>query len=98
MNNPGYVASHTSGSQGQSMLLVQDPRLLELACGLQMIRGSTRSATPLEVVRRLIDPARLAVVTMKRGFYPSASQFLHIPAATRWYMNVLWLSQTDPDV
>ncbi|WP_169976708.1 phenylacetate--CoA ligase family protein [Tautonia rosea] len=93
-----YIASHTSGSQGQPMLILQDRRLAELMFGLQMTRGNARKATPIEAARRLISPARLAIVTLKRGFYPSATVFESIPPAARIFMKVLWLSQTDPDV
>ncbi|RUL84887.1 phenylacetate--CoA ligase family protein [Tautonia sociabilis] len=93
-----YIASHTSGSQGQPMLIVQDRGLSELMFGLQMTRGNARKPTPLEAARRLCSPARLAVVTLKRGFYPSATVFQAIPAAARPFLRLLWLSQTDPDV
>lgn len=93
-----YTVSHTSGSQGQPMLIVQDRQLSELVFGLQMTRGNAKRATPIEAARRLISPARLAIVTLKRGFYPSATVFESIPAAARPFMKVLWLSQTDPDV
>lgn len=93
-----YTVSHTSGSQGQPMLIVQDRRLSELVFGLQMTRGNAKRATPIEAARRLISPARLAIVTLKRGFYPSATVFESIPAAARPFVKVLWLSQTDRDV
>ncbi len=93
-----YAVSHTSGSQGQPMLMVQPRRLLELFFGLQMTRGNARTPSNSEAVRRLLDPARLAIVTLKRGFYPSASMFEYMPGVVRRYMKILWLSQTDPDV
>ncbi|QDV33539.1 phenylacetate--CoA ligase family protein [Tautonia plasticadhaerens] len=93
-----YVASHTSGSQGQPMLIVQPRSLTELMFGFQMTRGNARKPTPTEAARRLLSPARLAIVTLKRGFYPSATVFQSIPAAARPFLKVLWLSQTDPDV
>jgi len=93
-----YVACHTSGSQGQPMLIVQDLRCVELFFGLQMTRGNSDTVSPMHAVRRLIRPKRLAVVTMKRGFYPSASLFQHMPPAARRYVDLLWLSQTDPAV
>src|SRR3954447_12572974 len=62
-----YVVCHTSGSQGQPMLIVQDRRQLELSFGLQMGRGNSRRVGPVEAIRRFFHPARLAVVTLKRG-------------------------------
>jgi phenylacetate-coenzyme A ligase PaaK-like adenylate-forming protein len=93
-----YVVAHTSGSQGQPMLLVMDRASVELFFGLQMTRGNTEPSTPIQAIRRLIWPKRLAVVTLLRGFYPSASLFEHMPAAARRYLHLLWLSQTDPDL
>jgi phenylacetate-CoA ligase len=93
-----YAVSHTSGSQGQPMLLVQPLRVLELLYNLQMTRGNARKPSLSEAVRRFRSPARLAIVTLKRGFYPSASTFEYMPPAARRFMEILWLSQTDPDV
>ncbi|MGE3817843.1 MAG: phenylacetate--CoA ligase family protein [Isosphaeraceae bacterium] len=93
-----YVASHTSGSQGQPMLTVQDRRCVERFFGLQMTRGNAERVNPAHAVRRLFRPRRLAVVTLKRGFYPSASLFQHMPAVAKRYVNLLWLSQTDADL
>lgn len=93
-----YVPSHTSGSQGQPMLMVQDRRTLELMFGLQMTRGKAGKVSAAEAVRRFLQPARLAVVTLKRGFYPSASTFEYMPKPARRFMNVLRLSQTDDDL
>jgi phenylacetate-CoA ligase len=93
-----YAVSHTSGSQGQPMLLIQPLRVLELLYSLQMTRGNARKPSVSEAVRRFTSPARLAIVTLKRGFYPSASTFEYMPASARRFMTILWLSQTDPDV
>ena len=93
-----YVPSHTSGSQGQPMLMLQTPRTLELLFGLQLTRGNSGKVSVAEAVRRLVSPARLAIVTLKRGFYPSASTFEYMPSAAKRYVDVLRLSQTDDDM
>lgn len=93
-----YAPSHTSGSQGQPMLMVQQARALELMFGLQMTRGNIRRATPVEAIKRAFQPARLAVVTLKKGFYPSASAFEYMPTVAKRFVRVLRLSQTDHDV
>ncbi len=93
-----FAASHTSGSQGQPMLMVQDRRTLELFFSLQMTRGNVARASVGEALRRFTHPARLAVVTLKRGFYPSASAFEYMPAVARRFVEVLRLSHTEPDV
>jgi phenylacetate-CoA ligase len=93
-----FAISHTSGSQGQPMLIAQEPSQLELLFALQMSRGNSRKTNPIEAVKRFVRPARLAVVTLKRGFYPSASTFEYMPAPARRFLDVLRLSQTDTDV
>src|SRR5438132_2570099 len=75
-----YAVSHTSGSQGQPMLIVQEPRHLELLFALQMTRGNAAMAGPVrETLRRWFRPARLAAVSMRPGFYPSAASFAYMP-------------------
>jgi phenylacetate-coenzyme A ligase PaaK-like adenylate-forming protein len=93
-----YVASHTSGSQGQPLLLIQDERCVELFFGLQMTRGNSEPVNVGTALRHLFRPKRLAVVTLKRGLYPSATLFQHMPASVRRYVDLLWISQTDPDM
>jgi phenylacetate-CoA ligase len=93
-----YAVSHTSGSQGQPLLMVGDRRHLELLYALQMTRGNVRKANVAEAVRRFVAPGRLAVVTLKRGFYPSASAFEYMPGSVRHFLKILRLSQTDLDV
>ena len=94
-----FAVSHTSGSQGQPILLVQDARLFTLLFGIQMTRGnSTGKTSPAEAIRKFMNPARLAVVMLKRGFYPSASTFEYMPRAAKNFVKVLRLSQTDDDL
>ncbi len=93
-----YVVSHTSGSQGQPMLLVQESREVELLFSLQMTRGNAaKSVDWLEVSRRLWSPARLAVLSLRPGFYPTASAFAHVPAAVGPYLQIARIFWTDPD-
>jgi phenylacetate-CoA ligase len=93
-----YAVSHTSGSQGQPMIIIQEEKVLELFFGLQSTRGNTGRSNFLEAARRALHPLRLAIVTLKRGFYPSASAFEYMPRPAQTYVRPLRLSQTDPDV
>lgn len=93
-----YIAGHTSGSQGQPMLLLQDKACVDLFYNLQMSRGNNEEVNLGVAIKRLLRPKRLAVVTLKRGFYPSATLFQHMPAKAKKFADVLWLSQTDRDV
>ncbi|MBL8798397.1 MAG: phenylacetate--CoA ligase family protein [Planctomycetia bacterium] len=93
------VVSHTSGSQGQPMLLVQEQDAIELLFALQFARGNSFSDISLtEGVRRLLEPARLAVVGMKPGFYPSSTAYEHFPDAARAFARLEFFQATDARV
>ena len=93
-----YVLGHTSGSQGQPMLLVQPKENIELLFELQASRGNRRSVGVREAVGRLLSPARLAAVTVSPGFYPSATAFQHMPDGARSFMTLMWAAVNDVDL
>lgn len=94
-----YAVSHTSGSQGQPLLIVQDRLGLDLLFGFQMTRGnSDYGVGPIQAVHRFFSPVRLAVIASKRGFVPSASAWQHAPPALQRYANILFFSASDPDL
>jgi phenylacetate-coenzyme A ligase PaaK-like adenylate-forming protein len=93
-----YVLSHTSGSQGQPLLIVQPKENLELLFGLHVSRGNHDSLSFWDAVKHLVKPARLAVVILKSGFYPSAAAFEHMPEGAKRYIDLLRLSLTDDDL
>ena len=78
-----YAVSHTSGSQGQPLLIVQSKENLELLFALQASRGNHERLGLGDVAKHLGSPARLAAVTLKPGFYPSASAFEYMPEGAR---------------
>src|SRR5262249_31188721 len=63
---------------------------------LQMMRGSAFPPTPWEVLKRMVERARLAVVTIGRGFYPSAAALAYAPDGACFFINRLWLQNIDP--
>lgn len=95
-----YPVCHTSGSQGQPMLVVQDHLSLDLLFAFQMTRGNTgyRQLGPLDAVRRLVSPARMAVLISKPGFFPSAWAWRHLPRGLHPYVRLLYLPASDPDL
>jgi phenylacetate-CoA ligase len=94
-----YGVSHTSGSQGQPLLIVQTRTALELMFSLQMARGNAFTGIGLgEIIKHWWQPARLAVISMKPGFYPSASAFAYFPKVLRPFVQIVKLSWTDPDL
>jgi phenylacetate-CoA ligase len=90
-----YAPSRTSGTQGLQAIIVQDRRMMELLFQLQMTRGSALSSTPVAAVKRLFHKARLAVITIGRGFYPSASMLAYTPEAARTFIDRLWLTDIE---
>src|SRR3954463_13776702 len=65
-----HALSHTSGSQGQPLLLVQTKDNLELLFALQASRGYQKSVGVGAVIKHFLEPARLAAVIFNPGFYP----------------------------
>jgi phenylacetate-coenzyme A ligase PaaK-like adenylate-forming protein len=93
-----YVLSHTSGSQGQPLLIAQTKDDLELLFALQAARGNRQNLGIWQVFRRMSSPARLAAVTLKRGFYPSGIAFEYLPHGARQFIKTLRLSLGDDDI
>jgi phenylacetate-coenzyme A ligase PaaK-like adenylate-forming protein len=94
-----YPVCHTSGSQGQSLIVLQDPLALDLLFAFQMTRGNVGYRLgPLDAARHLLFPGRLAVVISRPGFFPSAWVWRHLPAALRPYVRLLYVPSSDPDL
>jgi phenylacetate-CoA ligase len=94
-----YSVSHTSGSQGRPMLLLQDRFALETLFSILIARGSAFSRPSLaEGIRRLSEPARLAIVTHHRGFYPSGAAFEFMPGMVGRLVRVARLAASEPDL
>lgn len=91
-----YGVSHTSGSQGQPALIVQDQHALSLIFAVQFARATRITRRFLPHLGRFINPARMAVMTARPGFYPSAAAFAYIPRYLSPMFKVLRLSHSDP--
>lgn len=91
-----YGISHTSGSQGQPALIVQDQDALLTNFVVQFARGTIVKSRFFPHFKRLFVPARMAVITQKPGFYPSGAAFAYLPPAAKPFFNVLRLSVFDP--
>jgi len=93
-----YAVSHTSGSQGTPLVIVQDRRALEILFGMMSARANGHKPSVFEALRRLRSPARLAIVAQHRGFYPSAAAFEFMSEFTRPFTRIQWFSSLDPDL
>jgi len=91
-----YAVGHTSGSQGQPALIVQDIEAMRIAFAVQVARGAAIKRKFLPQLRRLWDPARIALFTQKPGFYPSGAAFSYLPRAALPFFKVMRLSVFDP--
>lgn len=91
-----YGVSHTSGSQGRPALIVQDEQALLVTFAARFARATPIPRWRLSHVHRLWKPARMAVITVKPGFYPSSSAFTYRPRALDGLFQVLHVSITDP--
>lgn len=91
-----YGVSHTSGSQGQPAMIVQDRDALALNFAIQFARGTKLKRRFLPHLGRILNPARMAVLTIKPGFYPSAAAFAYLPGFLRPVFKILPISISDP--
>jgi phenylacetate-coenzyme A ligase PaaK-like adenylate-forming protein len=91
-----YVVGHTSGSQGQPLLIVQPLEGMRLAFAVQVARGTAAKRKILPFISRLWNPARYALFTQRPGFYPSGAAFSYLPNAASPMLKVLRVSVFDP--
>lgn len=94
-----YFVGHTSGSQGQPLLLVQDRGCLEILFATTAIRADRRGRNLdlAEGLMRLLWPTRLAVVSMV-GFSASGHAFTFLPDVVGNFVRMTRLSPTQPDL
>jgi phenylacetate-coenzyme A ligase PaaK-like adenylate-forming protein len=91
-----YAVCHTSGSEGQSAVVVQEMPALLLGLTAQAVRGQVAPRTVGEFLAPVVRPARLAIVTQKAGFYPSGSAFSYFRRMKIPFLTLLHLSVFDP--
>lgn len=94
-----YSVSHTSGSQGPRLRIVQDRQAVRLMYAAMSARGSTtRPPGIIEGLRRLLHPVRVAIVTFERGFYPSGASLEFMQQIVGPFVRVLRLSSMQDDL
>jgi phenylacetate-coenzyme A ligase PaaK-like adenylate-forming protein len=90
-----YAVCHTSGSQGQPALVIQERWDMLRAFAQQVARGQALPRPWTKLVSRLWRPARLAVITQRFGFYPSGATFAYLARARLPFLRLLRLSVFD---
>ncbi len=94
-----YAVSHTSGSQGQPLLIVQDRECINRLFSIMASRSSTtRRPGIFEAIQRWRTPKRIAVVTFKRGFYPSAAALEFLQETMSPFVDVRRFSSLQDDL
>jgi phenylacetate-CoA ligase len=93
-----YAVCHTSGSQGQPAVIVQERLDMLRPFAAQVARSHLhlRGWEWTHLCRRLRRPARMAVVTQRPGFYPSGAVFTALAAARLPFLRLAHLSVFDP--
>src|SRR5215207_9650129 len=94
-----YHVTHTSGSSGQSLLVLQEPHEMELLFLLQFTRGNVSFGNgPAELLGRLRRPACLVAITPSNPFNSSRAVWAHVPAGLRRFAEVVRIDSTDPEL
>jgi phenylacetate-CoA ligase len=91
-----YVPCHTSGSQGQPMLIVQPPVAIDTTFAAQIARAHNQPTNPASAIRRLRNPTRWAILLLRPGFFPSGVAFGYMPKALHRFARILRLDLTAP--
>jgi len=91
-----YALCHTSGSQGQPALVVQDKHAIITSFAAQFARGNKIKRKFLPHIGRLVNPARMVIITQRPGFYPSSTFFNYFPRVARPYIKLQRMSVFDP--
>src|SRR5262249_34029683 len=92
-----YPVCHTSGSQGQSLIILQDRLTLDELVLLHVTRGNI-SFGSREAGRRFRHPGRLAVIISRPGFFPSPWVWQHLPPALKPFVRLLYVAAADPEL
>lgn len=90
-----YPVLHTSGSQGQPALLVQDNGAFRRLFSMQAARGHTLPKTWTTFFTNFMNKKRLAIFQLRPGFFPSGAAFAYMPSAMKRFVKVLRLQYTD---
>ncbi len=92
-----YVVCHTSGSQGESALLVQPEQDVMKTFAMQAARGHSMPKTWKTLWQKLTGPKlRWSIVLFRKSFFPSGAAFENIPAPMRKLASIQRLNINDP--
>jgi phenylacetate-CoA ligase len=94
----GNVLIRTSGTSGRPVVVVYSAEAFDHVRAVNLARGSMVDASGARILQRALDPEalKIACVLMDGGFAPSHANFLHQPAASRWFIQVERISLRLP--
>ncbi len=94
----GKVLIRTSGTSGRAVVVAYGPAAFNHVRAVNLARGSMVDASGWRILQRALDPSalKLACVLMDGGFAPSHANFLHQPAASRWFIELERISLRLP--
>ncbi len=94
-----YAVSHTSGSSGPPLLIVQERRCMERLFALMSSRAAPQGRPGvMEAIRRLREPKRIAVISFRRGFYPSGAAMEFMRQIVGPFVDLQHWSSLDDDL
>ena len=91
-----YVVCHTSGSQGQPALIVQDKNAFLMLFAMQAARGHAMSKQWKTLFERMRRRTRWAIFLLRPGFYPSSVAFNYMPLPMRKFASIRFFRVADP--
>ncbi len=94
-----FAVCHTSGSQGQPLIVVQDRACLNVIFAMLASRCSVEGPPSLaEAFRRILRPKKVAAISFRRGPYPSGMLLEFMPEILGRFVEVRRFSSIIPDL
>lgn len=93
-----YVVFHTSGTTGQATVMVYDREAFSRIKAVGLVRGFDRPASPWTALKAAVNPdkSKFAIVVIDGGLYPSVTNFMYMPKATRVFFELRIYSLFTP--
>ncbi len=93
-----YVVFHTSGTTGQATVMVYDREAFSRIKAVGLVRGFDRPASPWTALKAAINPekSKFAIVVIDGGLYPSVTNFMYMPKATKVFFEMRMFSLFTP--
>lgn len=91
-----YVVCHTSGSQGESAVLVQEQNDVDKTFAMQVARGHSMPKTWGTLWKKMTSSkTRMSVFLFRKSFFPSGAAFENVPASMHRIVDLQRLNLND---